>query len=45
VPTEPETQGLTDRYIGSWLKGRKREDIVLASKVGAKLMNDDMSRL
>eukprot|EP00200_Dunaliella_tertiolecta_P004745 CAMPEP_0202356994 /NCGR_PEP_ID=MMETSP1126-20121109/11211_1 /ASSEMBLY_ACC=CAM_ASM_000457 /TAXON_ID=3047 /ORGANISM="Dunaliella tertiolecta, Strain CCMP1320" /LENGTH=331 /DNA_ID=CAMNT_0048949811 /DNA_START=121 /DNA_END=1116 /DNA_ORIENTATION=+ len=33
VPTEAETQGRTDRYIGSWMKGRKREDIVLATKV------------
>ena len=34
VPTEAETQGRTDQYIGSWMKGRKRDDIVLASKVG-----------
>ena len=32
VPTEAETQGLTDKYIGSWLKkgSTRREDIVLA---------------
>lgn len=34
VPPMAETQGLTERYIGSWLKARgKREQIVLASKV------------
>lgn len=33
VPTEAETQGRTDRYIGSWLKEQKREDIILATKV------------
>lgn len=33
IPTEATTQGLTDRYIGTWLRGRKREDVVLASKV------------
>ncbi|KAI3433531.1 hypothetical protein D9Q98_003341 [Chlorella vulgaris] len=35
VPPAAETQGLTERYIGSWLKGsgRRREDVVLASKV------------
>lgn len=35
VPPAKETQGLTDRYIGSWLKtGRvKREDVVIATKV------------
>ena len=32
VPTEAETQGLTDKYIGSWLKkgSMRREDVVLA---------------
>ncbi|MFM2485871.1 NADP(H)-dependent aldo-keto reductase [Celerinatantimonas yamalensis] len=34
VPPEPETQGLTEQYIGSWLaKTGIREKIVLASKV------------
>jgi aryl-alcohol dehydrogenase-like predicted oxidoreductase len=33
VPPTAETQGRTDRYIGSWLAGRRREDVVLASKV------------
>lgn len=34
VPPKPETQGLTESYIGSWFeKTGKRNDIVLASKV------------
>ena len=34
VPPRAETQGLTERYIGSWLKARgRREDLVLATKV------------
>lgn len=34
IPAAPETQGLTETYIGSWLaKTGKRNDLVLASKV------------
>jgi len=34
VPPKPETQGLTEQYIGTWLaKTKRRNDIVLASKV------------
>lgn len=35
VPTEAETQGRTDRYIGSWMKtsGVPREELTLATKV------------
>lgn len=34
VPPKPETQGLTEEYIGSWLASRKnREDIILATKI------------
>jgi len=34
VPPKPETQGLTETYIGTWLaKTGRRQDIVLASKV------------
>ena len=37
VPPKQETQGQTDRFIGSWLKKNrgsvKREDLVIASKV------------
>ncbi|KAG7672021.1 hypothetical protein Ndes2526B_g07022 [Nannochloris sp. 'desiccata'] len=33
VPPSEDTQGSTDRFISSWLKNQRREDIVLASKV------------
>eukprot|EP00793_Prasinoderma_coloniale_P004043 PRCOL_00006218-RA len=33
VPAKEETQGRTDRYIGSWLRGVKREDVTIATKV------------
>ena len=33
VPPKAESQGLTEKYIGNWLKGRKRDDVVVASKV------------
>lgn len=33
VPPSAETQGRTEQYIGNWLKGRKREDVVIASKL------------
>ncbi|GGF30610.1 aldo/keto reductase [Aliidongia dinghuensis] len=34
VPPKPETQGLTERYIGSWLKATGlRDRIVIATKV------------
>lgn len=34
VPPKPETQGLTETYIGTWLaKTRRRSDIVLATKI------------
>ncbi len=34
IPPRPETQGSTERIIGSWLKARKNRDrIILASKV------------
>ena len=34
VPGRPETQGSTERYIGSWLKKRMdRDSIILASKI------------
>ncbi|MBN8411928.1 MULTISPECIES: NADP(H)-dependent aldo-keto reductase [Halomonas] len=33
VPPKAETQGLTESYIGSWLKGRQsRDDVVIATK-------------
>lgn len=34
VPPRAETQGLTETYLGNWLKARgRRQDLVLASKV------------
>lgn len=34
VPAKPETYGLTEKYIGSWLKKqRRREDLVIATKI------------
>lgn len=36
IPVDPEKQGTTERYIGSWLKKRgKREDLVIASKTAS----------
>ncbi len=33
VPPKAETQGLTESYVGSWLKGRQsRDDVVIATK-------------
>ena len=33
VPPMAETQGLTEAYIGTWLKTRKRDEVVIASKI------------
>lgn len=33
VPGRKETQGSTERFIGSWLKDQKREDLVIATKI------------
>ncbi|MDP3313905.1 aldo/keto reductase [Lutibacter sp.] len=33
IPGKKETQGSTEFFIGSWLKNKKREDIVVATKV------------
>lgn len=33
VPGKPETQGLTEKHIGTWLKHQKREDLILGTKV------------
>lgn len=44
VPPRPETQGLTERYIGSWLKkSGQRDKIVLASKVAGPVRGNDAS--
>lgn len=42
VPPRPETQGLTEKYIGSWIKARgNRDKIVLASKVAGPSRGND----
>ncbi len=33
VPGRKETQGSTERYIGTWLKDQKRENLVIATKI------------
>ncbi|MBE0424948.1 MAG: aldo/keto reductase, partial [Lutibacter sp.] len=33
IPGKKETQGSTERFIGSWLKNQKREELIVASKV------------
>ncbi|NMP25348.1 NADP(H)-dependent aldo-keto reductase [Rahnella sp. SAP-1] len=44
VPPRPETQGLTESYIGSWIKARgNREKIILASKVAGPSRGNDNS--
>ena len=36
VPTKAETQGATDRAVNKFMKGRKREDVILATKVSGR---------
>ncbi|MCF8469384.1 MAG: aldo/keto reductase [Parvibaculum sp.] len=37
VPPKPETQGTTEKIIGSWLKARKaRDKVILATKVAGR---------
>lgn len=44
VSPRPETQGLTEQYIGSWLKQRgSRDKIILASKVSGPSRGNDAS--
>src|SRR5690554_5055897 len=41
IPPKPETQGRTERTIGSWMKKRgTRERIVLATRVVGRTAND-----
>lgn len=47
VPGRKETQGSTERFIGSWLKDQKREDLVVATKIagpnpGLNYIRDNM---
>ncbi|NDJ56535.1 NADP(H)-dependent aldo-keto reductase [Enterobacteriaceae bacterium 4M9] len=42
VPPRPETQGLTETYVGNWLsKSNNREKLVIASKVSGPTRNGD----
>lgn len=44
VPPRPETQGLTEQYIGNWIKARgNRDKIVLASKITGPVRSNDSS--
>ena len=44
VPPRPDTQGLTETYVGNWLAKRgNREKLVLASKVSGPARNNDSS--
>ena len=37
VPTKAETQGLTEKHIGTWFQARKNRDkVILASKVAGR---------
>lgn len=36
VPTKAETQGRTDEAVSRFLQGRKREDVILATKVAGR---------
>ncbi len=47
VPGRKETQGSTERFIGTWLKDQKREDLVVATKIagpnpGLSYIRDNM---
>ena len=40
IPPKPETQGSTERIIGTWLKARgRRDDVILATKVVGRSEN------
>ncbi len=47
VPGREETQGSTERFIGTWLKNQKRDDLVVATKIagpspGLSYIRDNM---
>ena len=39
VPPKSETYGLTEKYIGTWLKKQDREKIIVATKVAGRTSN------
>lgn len=44
VPSRPETYGASEKIVGSWLKGKPRSDILLATKVAGPTRNLDWIR-
>lgn len=41
IPPKPETQGSTERIVGSWMKARgSRDRVILATKVVGRTQND-----
>jgi aryl-alcohol dehydrogenase-like predicted oxidoreductase len=47
IPGRMETQGSTERFIGSWLKDQKREDLIITTKITGpmeyfKYIRDDL---
>ena len=47
VPGRKETQGFTEKFIGTWLKNQKRENFIIASKItgpspGLSYIRDNM---
>jgi aryl-alcohol dehydrogenase-like predicted oxidoreductase len=41
IPPKPETQGSTERIVGSWIKARRNRDrVIVASKVVGRTAND-----
>jgi aryl-alcohol dehydrogenase-like predicted oxidoreductase len=42
IPPKPDTRGLTEKYIGTWLKGRSdRDKLVIATKIVGRMANTD----
>jgi len=39
VPPKAETYGLTEKYIGTWLKQQNRENIIVATKIAGRTSN------
>ena len=39
VPPREETYGLTEKYIGTWLKNQDRSNIILATKIAGRTSN------
>ncbi|MGY6649381.1 aldo/keto reductase [Wenyingzhuangia sp. IMCC45574] len=37
IPSRKETQGSSERIIGTWMQNKKREDVVIASKIAGPM--------